>query len=126
MTMELHEIIKRLKAELLVPIPEGHRMTIHDVCAADLLSDILATSKREFVILTGLVTPQVIRVAEATDAIGVVIVRGKTPPEATLQAARVAEIPVWRSPMQLFESCVALAPLVEERMSMSAAERTNS
>ncbi len=115
--MDLEEIIERLKAEPLVPPPPGKLRPVRDVCAADLLSDILATPKREFVILTGLVTPQVIRVAEATDAIGVVIVRDKTPPEATLEAARRAEIPVWRCPLQLFESCVALAPLVYDRSS---------
>lgn len=116
--MELQEIIDRLKAEPLVPLPAGHPTEIHDVCAADLLSDILATPKRDFVILTGLVTPQVIRVAEVVDAIGVVIVRGKKPPQSTLEAAHQAEIPVWRTPLHMFESCVALAPLVEERVSI--------
>ncbi|HOE11801.1 MAG TPA: hypothetical protein PLQ35_02850 [bacterium] len=113
--MELQEIIRLLNAEPLVAPEPGHPSSVHDVCAADLLSDILATKKRDFVILTGLVTPQVIRVAEATDALGVVIVRGKTPPEATLEAARKSRIPVWRCSMQLFESCVALAPLIEEK-----------
>lgn len=118
--MELKKIIELLQAEVLVEPPTGHPTQIHDVCAADLLSDILATKKREFIILTGLVTPQVIRVAEAVDAIGVVIARGKNPTEAMLESARAACIPLWRTPLQLFESCVALAPLTDERRTNGA------
>lgn len=114
--MELNDIIQSLRAEELVPAGADHPGKVHDICAADLLSDILATTKHDFVILTGLVTPQVIRVAEAVDALGVVIVRGKTPPQTTLDAARDEGIPVWRSPLQMFESCAVLAPLVADRL----------
>ncbi len=121
--MDLGEIIKRLDAETLVPPQADHPSRIHDVCAADLLSDILATDKHDFLILTGLVTSQVVRVAEATDALGIVIVRDKKPPQTTIDAARGAGIPLWRSPFQLFESCVALAPLVLEKQKR---EQTNN
>ena len=49
------------------------------VGAADLLSDVLMTSKPGTLLLTGLVSAQVIRTAVIADLSGVVFVRGKKP-----------------------------------------------
>jgi len=105
--MRLSEVARRLKAEEVVAA-EDFDPNIEDVCASDLLSDILGTTKEEFVILTGLTTPQVIRTAEIVGAMGIVIVRGKHPHQEFIGLAKAHEIPLYVTEYQMFESCVLL------------------
>lgn len=74
------------------------------VGAADLLSDVLATSKSGTLLLTGLVSTQVIRTAIVADLCGVVFVRGKKPGEEILSLARESKIPVLATPLKMFEA----------------------
>ena len=74
------------------------------VGAADLLSDVLATSKAGTLLLTGLVSTQVIRTAVVADLCGVVFVRGKKPGEDILALARESKIPVLTTPLKMFEA----------------------
>jgi hypothetical protein len=75
------------------------------------LSDILATEKTDFVILTGLTTVQVMRTAEISGAIAVILVRNKMAPIDTVNFARAKGIPLARTRFPMFESCVRLADL---------------
>jgi len=74
------------------------------VGAADLLSDVLATSKSGTLLLTCLLSTQVIRTAIVADLCGVVFVRGKKPGEEILSIAREADIPVLATPLKMFEA----------------------
>ena len=74
------------------------------VGAADLLSDVLATSKMGTLLLTGLVSTQVIRTAVVADLCGVVFVRGKKPGEDILSLARESRVPVLCTRMKMFEA----------------------
>ncbi|NLC55338.1 MAG: hypothetical protein GX774_00690 [Armatimonadetes bacterium] len=112
--MQLREVALRLGAEELVR-PATPDVEIRSAAAADLLSDILATGKDEFVILTGLVSPQVIRTAQVVGALAIFLVRGKHPTQEMIGLAQAHGIPLYTTPLALFESCVRLAPLVEER-----------
>jgi hypothetical protein len=108
--MRLSEILKRLEAEEIVPCTTGDA-EVQNVCASDMLSDLLSTKKSDFVILTGLTTVQIVRTAEVCGALGIVIVRGKTVPPETANLARSLELPLARSRFPLFESCVLLADI---------------
>ncbi len=110
--MLLTEIAQRLQAEELVRADDPE-IQVRNACAADLLSDILATGKEDFVILTGLLSPQVIRTAQVVGALAVILVRGKHPTQEMLGMARAHGIPLYTTDLSLFESCVCLAPLVE-------------
>lgn len=77
---------------------------IGQVGAADLLSDVLALSKPGMLLLTGLVSTQVIRTAVVVDLCGVVFVRGKNPGEAVLALARESGIPVLGTALTMFEA----------------------
>ena len=77
---------------------------VEDVAAADLLSDVLALSRPGMLLLTGLVSPQVIRTAIVADLCGVVFVRGRKPSEEILALAREAHIPVLGTALTMFES----------------------
>ncbi len=74
-------------------------------CGADLMSDVLASIQPEAVLLTGLCNPQVIRTAQMADVAAIILVRGKTPPEETIDLAREEGIPLISSPFGMFELC---------------------
>ncbi len=89
---------------------------VEAVGASDLLSDVLATSTMGTLLLTGLVSPQVIRTAVVADLCGIVFVRGKKPGAEILSLAKESRIPVLATPMKMFEAAGRLyTALVETR-----------
>ncbi|HID57258.1 TPA: hypothetical protein EYP37_12060 [Candidatus Poribacteria bacterium] len=112
--MKLYEVIQKLDAEEVIP-PKDYEADVKNVCASDLLSDILATDKEEFIILTGLTTPQVIRTAEIVGALAIIIVRGKYLPQEFIGVAQAHNIPIFQTKFPMFESCVKLGDLLDER-----------
>jgi len=111
--MKLSEAIDKLGATEIYAV-SGRNPDVTTVCAADFLSDILAAEKRNFIIMTGFTSPQVIRTADVVGALAVVFVRGKYPPPETIGLAKAHEIPLYVSPLPMFESCVKLAELHKE------------
>ncbi len=87
---------------------------VERVGAADLLSDVLATSKTGTLLLTGLISPQVIRTAVVADLCGVVFVRGKKPGEDILLLARESKVPVLGTPLKMFEAAGRLYVAISE------------
>ena len=98
----LAEVRDLLGAEVL----NGDDLSIKvdTIGAADLLSDVLATSKPGTLLLTGLISMQVIRTAIVADLCGVVFVRGKKPGDEILALARESRIPVLGTPLKMFEA----------------------
>jgi predicted transcriptional regulator len=84
------------------------------VGAADLLSDVLATSKMGTLLLTGLLSTQVIRTAVVADLCGVVFVRGKKPGEDILALARESKIPVLGTRLNMFEAAGRIYKAIAE------------
>ena len=72
-------------------------------CGADLMSDVLASIQPDAVLLTGLCNPQVVRTAQMSDVAAIVFVRGKKPPEETIELADAEGIPLITSPFGMFE-----------------------
>jgi predicted transcriptional regulator len=101
-TITLADIRDLLGAEVLCG--KDLSVLIERVGAADLMSDVLALSTPGMLLLTGLVSAQVIRTAIVADLSGVVFVRGKKPPESILALAEEAQIPVLRTPLLMFEA----------------------
>jgi predicted transcriptional regulator len=87
---------------------------IMDVGAADLLSDVLALSKSGSLLLTGLISMQVIRTAVVADLCGVVFVRGKKPGAEILALAKESKIPVLGTPLTMFEAAGRLYRAISE------------
>ena len=98
----LSDVRDLLDAEVLCGLDLSVR--VERVGAADLMSDVLALSTPGMLLLTGLVSAQVIRTAVVADLCGVVFVRGKKPAESILSLAQEAKIPVLRTPLTMFES----------------------
>jgi hypothetical protein len=74
-------------------------------CGADLMSDVLASTQPESILLTGLCNPQVIRTAQVADIKAVIFVRGKIPPKETIDLALKENIPIFTTPLGMFEAC---------------------
>jgi len=74
-------------------------------CGADLMSDVLAASQPNAVLLTGLTNPQVVRTAQMADFRAIIFVRGKQPQRETLELASEENMPLITSPLGMFELC---------------------
>jgi predicted transcriptional regulator len=103
------DLLEALDATVLV---EGADFAVDSVAAADLLSDILATDKEDFVILTGQTSLPAVRTAQAVGALGVIVVRGKNVPAETVDLARDEGIPLAVTDSKMFEACVTVGALL--------------
>jgi hypothetical protein len=103
-TMKLIDIIKIIDGNLYTP-DAPLDWEIKGGCGADLMSDVLASTQPDAVLLTGLCNPQVIRTAQMADVRAVILVRGKKPPIETIQLAGQECIPLISSPYGMFELC---------------------
>ncbi len=102
--MILKEIKEILEAEVLVG-EESLDIDITMACGADLLSDVLAFTKSGSLLLTGLTHPQVIRTAEIAEIKAVCFVRGKRPPDETVDLAKKRGLPLLCTSLLMYESC---------------------
>ncbi|NLO99146.1 MAG: hypothetical protein GX386_02500 [Clostridiaceae bacterium] len=84
--MKISEIAELIKAEICTKNYDDS-IDIFSACSADLMSDVMAFSKSNALLLTGLVNPQVIRTAEMMDIKAVVFVRGKKPLDNMIEMA---------------------------------------
>jgi predicted transcriptional regulator len=111
-SITLAEVRDLLDAEVLNG--DDLSVKVERVGAADLLSDVLATSKPGTLLLTGLVSTQVIRTAIVADLCGVVFVRGKKPGDEILDLAKESKIPVLATKLRLFEASGRLYMAISE------------
>jgi predicted transcriptional regulator len=111
-SMTIAEVREILGADVL----NGNDLSakVVEVGAADLLSDVLAMSKTGSLLLTGLVSMQVIRTAVIADLCGVVFVRGKNPGSEILALAQESNIPVLGTPLTMFEAAGRLYKAIAE------------
>ena len=102
-----------MKLTELVRLVEGNVLTsgvtldreITGGCGADLMSDVLAYSRPNAVLFTGLCSSQVIRTAQMADVAAIVFVRGKNPTQDTIALANQENIPLITSHYGMFELC---------------------
>ena len=91
--MKLREVQKLLEAKVLAG-EEFLDRQIETCCGSDMMSDVLAFTKRNTLLCTGLTNMQVVRTADMTELSGVVFVRGKMPCEDIVEAAVEDMLPV--------------------------------
>lgn len=106
--MTVQECAKLVNAEIVTG-EEFCIKEVESVCASDLLSDVLATHKHNFLLVTGLCTPQVVRTAELMSSVGVLFVRGKYPQQEAIGMSKVHNIPLLCTSKDMFEACCLLA-----------------
>ena len=99
--MTLKKIQETLSATCLTANPPLER-EVEVGCASDLMSDVLAFSQPNSVLLTGLTSPQSVRTAEIADVAAICFAFGKTPPQETIQLAEKSRIPLFVTACTLF------------------------
>lgn len=102
--MLLRDIVALLDGRVLTG-EGGLDRDIVTACGADLMSDVLAFIHSGSLLLTGLTNPQVIRTAEVVDVSAIIFVRGKLPPQETIELAEEREMTLVSAPYTLFECC---------------------
>ena len=102
--MNLKEIVRLVEGTALNP-DVSLDVKIRGVCGADLMSDVLASSRPKAVLLTGLTNPQVVRTAQIAEFRAIIFVRGKQPQPETIDIASQERIPLISSPFGMFELC---------------------
>ena len=69
------------------------------------MSDVLAFTKRNTLLCTGLTNMQVVRTADMTELSGLVFVRGKVPDQEIVEAAVDDMLPILVTEHTLFDAC---------------------
>ncbi len=105
--MTLAEIRDALDAEVLCG-EDRLGLDIRSACGSDLMSDVLTCTRPRWLLLTALVNPQVVRTAEMAELAAVCFVRGKEPEQKTVSLAAEKGIPLLRTGLCMFDSCVRL------------------
>ncbi len=102
--MLIAEICEILEADSLDDVKRFDK-EINLVCGSDLMSDVLTFVKPGSLLLTGLTNPQVVRTAEMADVAVVCFVRGKKPPQETIELAKEKNIPLLVTKLLMYECC---------------------
>ncbi|MBU1050460.1 hypothetical protein KKG90_10620 [Candidatus Bipolaricaulota bacterium] len=102
--MKLCDLAELIAGSILVGEDQPD-LVIDRAFAADLLSDVLALTEEQTTLITGMVNPQVMRVAEILNVIAVIFVRGKVPPASLVEYANRLNIPLVTTKKTMFETC---------------------
>ncbi len=102
--MKLREALEVIEGKLISKAVDLD-MEIQMGCGADLMSDVLAFTHADTLLLTGLTNAQVVRTADMAGVRAIVFVRGKLPPPETVALAAEKGIPLLASKYTLFETC---------------------
>ena len=101
--MKLRQIAELLECEILI----GEEFLDREVAYAfgsDLMSDVLAYTEEDTVLLTGLCNNQVIRTAEMLDLKSIVFVRGKKPTDEIIELAKEYDILLLRTEHTMYSA----------------------
>ena len=104
--MKIKEIVKLLK-EKEHYIPPGNIPDINYGSASDMMSDVLAymPGGDGTLLITGLLTPQVIRTSTLMDISIVVFTRGKNPSHKIIEAAKTNNIAILSTDLTTYATC---------------------
>lgn len=101
--MTLREILTLLEAEILTTSVDLDK-EVPCAFASDLISDILMCTKEPTLLLTGLTNPQVIRLSDMIDLLGIVFVRGKVPPQELVEMAEERNLMLLSTKLTMYRS----------------------
>lgn len=102
--MELSEVIGLLECTVMAG-KKNIDLSVDEICAADLMSDVLAFSPPGSVLLTGLTNVQSVMTAHVAEVKAVIYVRGKKPDSDAVKLADQKGIPLLTSPLSMYVAC---------------------
>ena len=103
--MKLDDIIKLLDGKIITCQEKISEIDVKSVGAADMMSEVLAFTQENALLLTGLTTPQVIRTAQMMDLCAIILVRGKEPQAETIKLSEETGIPLIVTKELLYTAC---------------------
>ncbi len=103
--MNLREIVNLLGARVVVGDGLLDAIEVESCFSADLMSDVLARSHANGILITGITNPQAVRTADIADIKAVCLVRGKQPEAEAVALARRKSIPLFVTKLTMFEAC---------------------
>ncbi len=103
MTLHLDDLAERIGARILTRADSPP--LIDRVFAGDRISDLLNQSHDKALLVSNLVGPQLVRVAELMDVPAICLVNGALPEPAVIQAAREHGTALLVSPVDMFQTC---------------------
>ncbi len=106
-SVRLREVVTLLDCEVIC----GEQALDAEVAAsfaADLMSDVLAFSTPDSLLLTGLTSVQAVHTADVAECSGIVFVSGKRPAPDALALAASRSLPLLSTPRSLYEACGVL------------------
>jgi len=103
--MRLRQVAELLQAEVLWGEDRWDSLELTRCFAADLMSDVLACCDPGALLMTGLVSIQVVQTADVADLAAILFVGGKRPATVVVDSAKSKNLPLLVSPLTLFEVC---------------------
>jgi predicted transcriptional regulator len=103
-SLTLDEIRRVAECEVITG-EESLELDFDEVCAADLMSDVLAFAAAGGILLTGLRNVQSVITSHVAEVRAVVYVRGKRPDDEAVKLAKQKGIPLLSSPLSMYEAC---------------------
>ena len=100
--MKLQEIVRELSLEVKCATNNLNRQ-VSGGYASDLLSDVMANSKKDNIWITLQIHQNIVGVASLKELAGIIIVNGREPEEETLKKAEEENIPIMLTELLAFE-----------------------
>jgi predicted transcriptional regulator len=100
--MKLSDFLKELPLEVKA-FQDGIQRDVSGGYVSDLLSDVLANSKKDDIWITLQTHPNIVAVASAKGLAGIILVGGRTPQDETLGKAEAEKIPIMTTSMSAFD-----------------------
>ena len=100
--MKLHEIVEKLSLEVK-SFREGLQNEVTGGYISDLLSDVMANSKKGDLWMTLQTHPNIVAVASLKNLSGIIIVNRRQPEEGTIEKAEEEKITIMTSSLPTFE-----------------------
>lgn len=97
--------IKALLNAIVISRSDAEDLPIIRAYCADLMSDVLAFSIGNSLLITHLTNAQVIRTSEVADIKAIVFVQGKRPDTETIALADMKKIPLLVTNLSMFDTC---------------------
>ena len=101
----IREVIDLLGCEVIWGEERLAEMSVSACFAADLMSEVLAFSEPEALLITGLVNVQAIHTADVAEMRAILFVNGKRPGGDVLALAKERGIPLLTTKLTMFEAC---------------------
>ncbi len=105
MPVTMERVVEALQCDVIWGADGLRDLHLTACFAADLMSEVLAFSEPEALLITGLTSIQAVHTADVAEMRAILFVNGKRPGPDVLQLARERGIPLLTTKHSMFEAC---------------------